>query len=195
MNDFAEECMHCKARLRYMAILCGKCGRTASKDYYAKKQPRMKDNKALLYFGTRDIPFGLVTRDLRKMPRYAQHWQRHAGEEGWKIDFEAEALEAYQRRLGRRPHLNSLLAILSPFRDEHAIPEYVRFKERDVIFLDDPKGASWLRALQMCNPEFGSGSKNPHISTRGVFLGNVSVVFDAKQRRGVSFLLFFVFLY
>jgi hypothetical protein len=188
MNHQANECMYCKARLGHGPILCEQCGRTGSKYYYKERRPKMTENKALLYLGTRAIPFRLVTRDLRKIPPYAQHWERHAGEKGWKIDLEAEALDAYQRRLGCQPQLNSVMAVLSPFRDENAIPESAPAVERDAIFLDDPKEASLLRALQMCNPEFGSGSNDANSTKRVGFLGNISVAFDAKQRRGVSFL-------
>jgi hypothetical protein len=185
--------MYCKARLRYGGgVLCGQCGRTGSKDSYIKSQPKMKEDKALLYLGTRVIPFRLVTRDLRKIPPYAKHWERHAGEEVWKIDPEAEALDTYQRKLGCQPSLQSVMAVLSPFRDENAIPESAPEEERDAIFLDDPKEASLLRALQICNSQFGTSNLFPK---NNGFLGNVSVAFDAKQRRGVSFLLLICFLY
>jgi ribosomal protein L37AE/L43A len=183
-------CMHCKSiTVNYSAIchaLCEKCGRTVAKEHYKENQMAIKEDKLLLKWGTRDMPFRMVTRNFRKLEPYAQNWASHADEEAWKIDHEAEALDAFRRRVGYRPTLSAIMATLSPFRDENAIPESAHAIEHDAIFLDDPKEGSLLCALFACNSQFGSETTTPYYTKQRGFGGDISIVFDAKHRRGVS---------
>jgi hypothetical protein len=181
-----QPCQYCQTPNDYdFDLWCRTCGRTKSKVFYKKSQAKMKkENKVLLLeWGRREIPFRLTTRDLRTEWPFADHWARHADDKAWTIDLVAEARDVFQRMLGPQPTIADVTEALSRYRDETVTPE----EERDTIYLDDPKQASVLRALQMCNPMFGM--EKTGVGKETGFGGNISVAFDAKQRRGVSFVV------
>lgn len=171
-------CPHCKWHNNINGMQtnndqrCFKCGRVAttprvSNQYRHNFVPKDTNHK----FGTREVSFRIVARDVRKDAKYRNCWeQADKNDQNWQYNEQAMLKSVYDFRIGKRPKVLPLLGLISEWDEETS-----RQKNEDCIIVDY-KDIALLRAITELS--FGDSYSR--------FQGDVTAVWDALNSVGVS---------
>lgn len=94
--------------------LCRACGRIAvtmanlGNNQGTSYKPKPDD----IFLGTRKVTFSLCQVDPREVEKYAARWKDNAGQPGWIYNKKTHTRDVFQHRLGSRPTLGHILALM-----------------------------------------------------------------------------------
>ena len=165
---------------------CQSCGRVASEKDFGKKQSKAYNKRASggdVFLGERVIPFRLFCHDPRKMPRYADQWNKY-GTTNNEEDEEANTIAAkwtysesdmkadlFRHRFGKRPTARMVLESI-PIVKPDKIPTTGAFYQRveESKYEKEPVTHDKRRKAEIYASRCGRGNKYAywqHAANRG----------------------------